>query len=174
MPLFGKRKQSGAAGSPGSQLFMQEDGIVDVCLAAGLPAELLDNDTIVRYVVPACAAVFSDGDLAGTHNHPPEPHLREWFGEHDIVDGVFCRRLAELILVPPAAVQGPLDNLQRRIAVSFARGVVHGEGPMPVKGLQQALPPLARVEGADVMFGPGDYRERLDRPIQYLLAIDPG
>jgi hypothetical protein len=178
MPPFGRSKRPEAAASPRGRLLLQDDGIVAVCTVAGLPAELLDNTVIVKYVVPTCAIVFPVGDLVTQHNNPPEPRLRPWFGTHGLAEGRFFSRLAELYQSPPAAVRGPLEDLERAVAAIFARGVVFDDGPLPLARLKPTVPPLARVDGADVVFGghfgQGEYREHLNEPVKYLMAIEPG
>jgi hypothetical protein len=159
-------------------LLLGDQGLVEVCRAVGFPAALLSNETIVKYIVPGCAIVFAEGDVIIRYNNAPPPGLREWFGEDDPLEGRFAAGLAELYLRPGAAVRGPLDTLQRALSAHLARGIVHGEGPLPSEGLKASLPPLARVDGKDLVFGGIDgqptYRERLAGPVKYLLAIDPG
>lgn len=180
MAIFGKRKPSAppARSAPTERLFLGEDGVAAVSAAVGLPACLLDNATIGRHIVPTCAAVFSEGDLIIRHNVSPKPGLREWFDGDGITEGRYFAGLTELYRNPPRAVREPLDDLQRAVAALVARGIVFGEGPLPMSDLKPALPPLARVEGSQVVFGghsgQGEYREQLDRPVRYLLAVEPG
>lgn len=159
-------------------LFLGDQGLVEVCRAVGFPAALLSNETIVKYIVPVCAIVFAEGDVITRYNNAPPPGLREWFGEDDLLEGRFAAGLAELYWSPGAAVRGPLDTLQRALSAHLARGIVHGEGPLPSEALKASLPPLAKVDGKDLVFGGIDgqptYRERLAGPVKYLLAIDPG
>jgi hypothetical protein len=161
-----------------NNLFLGDQGLVEVCQAVGFSAALLSNETIVKYIVPACATVFAEGDIVTRHNNAPPPGLREWFGEVDLLEGRFAAGLAELYWSPSAAVLGPLDTLQRALSALLARGLVLGEGPLPLDGLMASLPPLARVDGKDLVFGGIDgqpsYRERLTGHVKYLLAIDPG
>jgi hypothetical protein len=161
-----------------NDLFLGTEGIVEVCQAVGFPDALLSNETIVKYIVPACAIVFAEGDIVAKHNNAPPPGLREWFGEDDLLEGRFAAGLAELYWSPSATVREPLDTLQRALAALLARGIVHNEGPLPFDGLKASLPPLASVDGGKLMFGGIDgqptYRERLTGDVKYLLAIDPG
>lgn len=158
--------------------FLGDQGLVEVCQAVGFPAALLGNEAIVQYIVPACATVFAEGDIVIRHNNAPPPGLREWFGEDDLLEGRFAEGLAELYRSPGAAARGPLDTLQRALSALIARGIVHGEGPLPLDGLKASLPPFARVDGKDLVFGGIDgqptYREHLTGHVKYLLAIDPG
>jgi hypothetical protein len=159
-------------------LFLGDQGLVEVSEAVGFPATLLSNETIVKYIVPACTTVFAEGDIVIRHNNAPPPGLREWFGVDNLREGRFAAGLAELYWSPSTAVHEPLDTLQRALAAGLARGIVLGEGPLPLDGLKASLPPLARVEGEDLVFGGVDgqpiYRERLTGPVKYLLAIEPG
>lgn len=159
-------------------LFLGNQGLAEVCQAVGFPASLLSNETIVEYIVPACATVFAEGDIETRHSNAPPPALREWFGEDELPEGRFARGLAELYWNPSAAVRGPLDTLQRALSALLARCIVHGEGPLPFDGLKASLPPFARVDGKDLVFGGIDgqptYREHLTGHVKYLLAIDPG
>lgn len=159
-------------------LFLGDEGLIEVCRAIGFPATLLSNETIVKYIVPASTIVFTEGDLVSRHNNPPPPGLREWFGESALSEGRFASGLAELCQTPSAAVREPLDTFQRALSALFARGVVHGEGPLPLDDIKSTVPPLARIDGNDVVFGGGNghpvYREHLSGPVKYLLAIDPG
>lgn len=168
MSLLGNRKG----------LFLGDRGLVEVCEAVGFPAALLSDETVVKYLVPACLAVFAEGDIAVRHNKTPPSGLREWFGAQDILDGRFAAALGELYRSPDAAVREPLDSLQRALAGTLARSIVHGEGPWPFAGLKASLPPLARIDGEDLVFGGFDgqpaYRERLAGRVKYLLAIEPG
>jgi hypothetical protein len=181
MPLFNRKKQSSwvAPATPAvpSRLFLSDDGIEAVCASIGFPSGLLDNETIIRYILPGCAAVFAGGDLVVPPSGPPGGPLSEWFGEHDITEGRFFDGLTRLCRNPGDEVAGPLEDLQRVVAVLVARGVL-GEGPLPLGGLKSATPPLARIDGADVVFGgsPGqdEYTEHLDDRVNLVLAIEPG
>jgi hypothetical protein len=182
MPFFSRKKQSAqiahaAPVAPSGQLFLGDNGIETVCASIGFPVGLLDNDTIIRYILPGCAAVFAEGDLVVRHNNPPGDRLGEWFGERDITEGRFFEGLTRLCRNPGAEVAGPLESLQRAVAALVARGVF-GEGPLPLGGVKPTVPPLARIDGADVVFGgnfgQGEYREHLDDRVNYVLAIEPG
>jgi hypothetical protein len=157
--------------------FLGDSGIEAVCASVGFPAGLLNNDTIIQYILPGCAAVFAGGDLVVRHNNPPAPQLTEWFGEHDITEGRFFDALARLCRSPADDVAGPLEELQRAVAALFARGVF-GEGPLPLGGLKPTAPPLARIDGSDVVFGGifglDEYREHFDNRVETVLAIEPG
>jgi hypothetical protein len=159
-------------------LFLGDQGLVEVCQAVGFPAALLSNETIVKYIVPACATVFAEGDIVTRHNSAPPPGLREWFDEDDPLGSRFAAGLAELYWSPGAAVRGPLDTLQRALSALLAGGIVDGAGPLPCDDLKASLPPFARVDGKNLVFGGIDgqptYRERLTGHVKYLLAIDPG
>lgn len=159
-------------------LFLGDEGLVEVCQAVGFPVTLLSNETIVKYIVPACAAVFTEGDIVIRHNNAPPPGLREWFGEDSFIESRFAAGLAELYWSLGAAVHGPLDTLQRALSALVARGIVHDEGPLPFDGFKASLPLLARVDGKDLVFGGIDgqptYREHLTGHVKNMLAIDPG
>jgi hypothetical protein len=159
------------------QLFLSDDGIEAVCASIGFPSDLLDNDTIIRYILPVCAAVFAEGDLVVRPSTPPEGRLGEWFGEHDVTEGRFFAGLTRLCRNPGGEVAGPLEDLQRVVAALVARGVF-GDGPLPLSGLKSTVPPLARIDGTDVVFGGNfgqdEYREHLDDQVNLVLAIEPG
>jgi hypothetical protein len=182
MPFFNRKKQSAwvapaAPAAPSGQLFLSDNGIEAVCTSIGFPSGLLDNDTIIRYILPGCAAVFAKGDLVVRPSRPPGGQLGEWFGEHDITEGRFFDGLTRLCRNPGGEVAGPMEDLQRAVAALAARGVF-GEGPLPLGGLKPTVPPLARIDGADVVFGgnfgQGEYREHLDDQVNLVLAIEPG
>lgn len=157
--------------------FLSDNGVEAVCASVGFPPGLLGNETIIGYIIPACAAVFAEGDLVVRHNNPPEGELSEWFGERDITDGRFFDGLTRLFRSPGDDVAGPLDELERAVAALAARGVF-GEGPLPLSGLKPTVPPLAGIDGSDVVFGGSygldEYREHLDDRVSTVLAIEPG
>jgi hypothetical protein len=165
-----------APATPAGPLLLADQGLEAVCASIGLPAGLLSNETVVKYVLPACAVVFAEGDIAGRHNTPLAGQLAEWFGPHSMSEGRFAEGLRRLGR-SPGEVAGPLEKLQRAVAALVARGVF-GEGPLPLSGLKATTPPLARIDGAEVVFGgsfgQGEYRERLDDRVNYVLAIEPG
>src|SRR6185437_6863106 len=158
-------------------LLLADQGLEAVCASIGFPAGLLSNDTIIRYVLPACTAVFAEGDIAARHNTPLAGQLAEWFGAHSIGEGRFAEGLTRLCRSPGEDAAEPLEKLQRAVAAFVARGAF-GEGPRPLSGLRATAPPLARIDGAEVVFGgnfgQGEYRERLDDRVNYVLAIEPG
>jgi hypothetical protein len=147
------------------------DGSFDaVCASLGFPLGLIDDDTIVRYILPTCAAVFTEGDVVVRHNSVPAGQLRAWFGDHDVIDGRFFAGLTRLYRSPD---RGPLEDLERSVAAVFARGVF-GQGLLALGDLKPTVPPLYRINGKDVVFGPGEYREHLDKRVNYVLEIEPG
>jgi hypothetical protein len=195
MSLFGRKKKSpqvapvarsAPASAPGftvpatpaaGPLLLADQGLEAVCASIGFPVDLLSNDTIIWYVLPACMAVFADGDIIARHNTPLAGQLAEWFGTHSISEGRFAGGLTRLCRNPGEEVAESLEELQRAVAVFVARGMF-GEGPLPLSGLKATAPPLARIDGAEVVFGgnfgQGEYRERLDDRVNYVLAIEPG
>jgi hypothetical protein len=181
MPLFSRKKQSASLAPPApavpSRLFLSDDGIEAVCASIGLPSGLLDNGTIVRYILPGCAAVFAGGDLVMRSSGAPGGPLGDWFGEHDITEGRFFDGLTRLCRDPGDEIAGPLEDLQRVVAALVARGIF-GEGPLPLGGPNSVVPPLARIDGADVIFGGSlgqdEYTEHLDDRVNLVLAIEPG
>ena len=182
MPFFNRKKPpaSAAPAAPAAtsgRLFLGDNGVEAVSAAVGFPSSLLDNGTIIGCILPACAAVFANGDLVVRPNASPEGRLAEWFGERDFAEGRFADGLTRLCGDPGADIAGPLEDLQRAVAALVARGVF-GEGPLPLGGIKPTLPPLARIDGADVVFGGNfgqkEYREHLDDRVNLVLAIEPG
>ena len=165
-----------APAAASERLFLGDNGVEAICAAIGFPSGLLDNATIIGYILPACAGVFAEGDLVVRPNTPPEGPLAEWFGERDFAEGRFFGGLTRLCR-DPGDVASPLEDLQRAVAALVARGVF-GEGPLPLGGVKPTLPPLARIDGADVVFGGNfgqkEYREHLDDRVNLVLAIEPG
>jgi hypothetical protein len=154
---------------------MSTEGNFDaVCASVGFPLGLIDDDTIVRYILPVCAAVFTEGDVVGEHKTVPAGQLREWFGDHDITDGRFFAGLTRLYRSPD---RGPLEDLERSVAAVFARGVF-GQGLLALGDLKPTVPPLYRIDGKDVVFGgnfgQGEYREHVGKRVNYVLEIEPG
>jgi hypothetical protein len=182
MPFFNRKNQPSpvapaAPAAPSGRLFLGDNGIEAVCARIGFPSGLLDNATIIGCILPACAAVFAEGDLAVRLGAPPEGRLGEWFGGHDITESRFFDGLTRLCRNEGGEVAGPLEDLQRAVAALVARGAF-GEGPLPLGGIKSTLPPLARIDGADVVFGGifglDEYREHLDDRVNHVLALEPG
>ncbi|MBO0798011.1 MAG: hypothetical protein J2P31_04240, partial [Blastocatellia bacterium] len=166
--IYLRKKREGAA---------QDEGLVTLCRELGLPGDLIDGETMSLYVLPCLVQVYTDGEFRTNHAPPEDQRLVEWFGHRDFEDGSFLRELAAVRDGMRRVERLDMIGFQRALAASFAHHLVTGEGPFP-EFSRTTSTAIARIDGADLFFGgkygQGEYRERMDRPIKHVLALDPG
>jgi hypothetical protein len=61
-----------------------------------MEADLVDQDNIVNYVIPASVETFLDGEVRSLHSQPEEPRLEELFGTYEFKHGTFMPSLKAL------------------------------------------------------------------------------
>jgi SAM-dependent methyltransferase len=172
---FWQRRQKG---SDKNDIFLRDQGMVQLCQGLGMPTALITTFT-TAICVPSCfLEVYTDAQAQGHHQPFDDRELIAWFGDRHYADGLFVQRLAEVRDGTRRLDQVDLYALQATIGVLFAHHLVTGEGPFPLVNPRESFPALARVERDTVVFGghfgQGAYHEQLGRPIKRVLDLDPG
>jgi len=173
-----------------SDIFLQEYGMVELCLGLGLPEALITPYTTL-YCVPNCfIEVYTDGQVFGYHAPFDTPEfskgfgaldltmLNTWFGQYHYDDGQFKQRLAE-VRDGNLQVDGvDLMAMQTILGELYAKHLLANYGLFPRTDPMKAFPPLTRVEGDGIYlggnFGQRAYDERLSHPPTCVLDIAPG
>ena len=160
-----------------TKIFMQNEGMIQLCQGLGMPGDLITEEVVTNYVPSCFVEVYLNGELQTHHAPLQDRRLVNWFGERDFCTGQFVQHLAELRDGKRHIDGVDIVSFQRAMAALFARKLANGEVAAFEPG--KAIPPSpVRIEGADVIFGgnfgQGEYREQLSRPIKYALALDPG
>jgi tetratricopeptide (TPR) repeat protein len=157
---------------------IRDEGLTTLCQSLGMPGELITAETVSLYLLSCLVQFYTDGELRTQHSPPDDQRLVEWFGYRDFEDGRFLRELAA-VQDGRRRVEGfDMIGFQHTLAANFAHHLATGQGSFLAFSRTASTPALARIDGADLFFGgnygQGEYRERMDRPIKSVLALDPG
>jgi hypothetical protein len=138
----------------------------------------MTDEGIFQFILPACIAVFSCGELQMTYHAELPPDRWMWYGRQDCTEGLFYKNLLDLWRKLPDVLAPDFSALQALVGHQLAAGFFDDDAAIRVRESDTIGPRLAWIEGMDIVFGgargQGEYREPLEVPVQHLMQIEPG